>query len=73
MAYTEIVLCLAKALWFLDMRRPSGKLGTLGAGVKGASGGREKEDEFQLYEHVTCRHNGPYLEWSWRTDRKSHL
>lgn len=73
MAYTEIVLCLAKALWCLDMRRPSGKLGTLGAGMKGASSGRERENEFQLYEHITCRHDGPYLEWSWRTDKETHL
>ena len=62
MAYTEIVLCLAKALWYLDMRRPSEKLGKVGAGMKGGSDGGEKENEFQLYEHVTCRHDGPYLE-----------
>ena len=68
-ALAEIVLCLAKSLWSLDMRRPEGMLGDVGGGRKGASGGREKEDEFQLYEHVTSRHDGPYLEWAWRSDR----
>jgi cytochrome P450 len=69
MAYAEVALCLAKTLWSLDLRRVEGGVGRIGAGRKGAKDGREKEEEFQLFEHITCRHDGPYLEWAWRSDK----
>ena len=68
MAYSEIVLCLAKILWHFQLRRPDSGLDAVGAGTKGAAGGRGRESEFQLYEHVTCRHDGPWLQWAWRED-----
>ncbi|TVY89915.1 Cytochrome P450 monooxygenase [Lachnellula willkommii] len=69
MAYAEVALCLAKTLWALDLRRAKDGVGRIGAGRKGAKDGREKEEEFQLFEHITCRHDGPYLEWAWRSDK----
>ena len=69
MAQTEIVLCLARVLWEFDMRVPDDPIGLVGGGVNGASGGRNKEGEFQLYEHVTSRHDGPYLEFAWRAKK----
>lgn len=67
-AQLEIVLCVARTLWSLDMRRPEGPIGDVGGGREDALGGREKKDEFQLYEHVTSRHDGPFLQWAWRSD-----
>jgi cytochrome P450 len=66
MAMAEIGLCLAHMLWALDMRQPMGSLRGVGAGKIGLGKGREREGEFQLYEHITCRHDGPYLQWARR-------
>ena len=62
MSYTEISITLAKALWYFDLRIPTGPLSKIGAGIEGASKGRHRPHEFQLWEHFTSHHDGPFLE-----------
>jgi cytochrome P450 len=62
MSYTEISITLAKALWYFDFRIPRGPLSEVGGGVEGASKGRHRPQEFQLWEHLTSQHDGPFLE-----------
>jgi cytochrome P450 len=52
MAYLECSLVAAKTLWYFDFERCPGPLGEIGAG---------KAEEFQLYDVLTSRHDGPYL------------
>lgn len=64
MAYLEISLMLAKTLWYFDFERAAGEAGELGCGgCKGVKGeaGRQRKDEFQLYDIVTAAHDGPLL------------
>ena len=72
MAYLELTLTLAKLLWHLDFRRPSGTTNTEGAGQvnvsAGRPGGRHNLDEFQISEHLTPMHDGPLLELRPRCD-----
>lgn len=68
LAYTEISMTLAKALWHFDFRVPSGYLGRIGAGTEGDRKGRHRPDEFQLREHLTSHHDGPFLEFSLREE-----
>ncbi|KAI1380413.1 cytochrome P450 [Hypoxylon crocopeplum] len=61
MAYLEASLVLAKILWRFDFELAPGELGKLGAGNHSLGKGREREDEFQLYDIVTSTHDGPNL------------
>ncbi|KAF2872247.1 cytochrome P450 [Massariosphaeria phaeospora] len=67
MAYAEITITLAKILWYFDFRIPGGPLGQIGAGGEGDRTGRHRTQEFQLREHLTSHHEGPYLEFSLRS------
>jgi cytochrome P450 len=60
-AYLEASLTLAKTLWYLDFERATGALGQVGAGKKGGQSGRERPEEFQLYDTFNSVHDGPYL------------
>lgn len=60
-AYLEITLTVAKTLWYFDFETAPGKVGELGCGRKGASGGRHRPDEFQLYDRFMAEHEGPNL------------
>ncbi|ETS75220.1 hypothetical protein PFICI_13704 [Pestalotiopsis fici W106-1] len=64
MAYLETSLILAKTLWYFDFERCEGSLGDVGGGKKGAPGGRGRVDEFQLYDVITSRHDGPWLKFT---------
>ncbi|OTA61523.1 cytochrome P450 [Hypoxylon sp. EC38] len=61
MAYQEASLVLAKTFWYFDFELAPGDLGKLGAGNRKLGTGREREDEFQLYDIVTSTHDGPNL------------
>lgn len=61
MAYLEASLVVAKTLWFMDFEPAPGKLGELGAGASGKATGRERPEEFQLYDIFSATHDGPNL------------
>lgn len=61
MAYQEASLVLAKTLWYFDFSFAAGDLGKLGAGNAKLGTGRERENEYQLYDIVTATHDGPNL------------
>jgi len=68
MAYLESSLVLAKTLWYFDFESTSGELGEVGAGKVGLEEGRERRDEFQLYDTFGSSHDGPYLRFVARGD-----
>ncbi|KAI1762951.1 cytochrome P450 [Hypoxylon sp. FL1150] len=61
MAYTEASLVLAKVVWYFDFERAPGKLGRLGGGGDGLGIGRQRKNEFQLYDVASATHDGPNL------------
>ncbi|POS69665.1 cytochrome P450 4A5 [Diaporthe helianthi] len=71
MAYLEISLMLAKTLWYFDFERAPGVAGQLGnsgyANFKGEPG-RQREDEFQLFDMITASHDGSLLTFKPRGD-----
>lgn len=70
MAYQEASLVLAKTIWNFDFEFAAGDLGRVGAGNKNLGNGRERDDEFQLYDIVTSTHDGPNLIFRPRGDSK---
>lgn len=65
LAYLETSLVLARTLWFFDFEKAPGEAGQVGEGGHGADRnhirGRERDDEFQLYDTFTAEHDGPNL------------
>ncbi|KAI1385120.1 cytochrome P450 [Hypoxylon trugodes] len=61
LAYHEASIVLAKILWYFDFEVAPGELGKLGAGNSTLGNGREREDEYQLYDVLTSTHDGPNL------------
>ncbi|KAI1159191.1 cytochrome P450 [Nemania serpens] len=61
MAYLEVSLTLAKTLWYFDFEMATGESGNLGGGALTRSGGRNRVDEFQLYDRFSAHHQGPNL------------
>jgi hypothetical protein len=58
----EASLVLAKTVWYFDFDRcPDTKLDQVGGGNAGSTIGRERVDEFQLYDKFIAGHDGPYL------------
>ncbi|RYP78428.1 hypothetical protein DL771_000613 [Monosporascus sp. 5C6A] len=68
MAYAETSLVLARALWYFDFELAPGELGKLGGGNRGLGEGREREDEYQLYDVLSANHDGPNLVFRSRGD-----
>ena len=66
MAYMQVSDIIAKTIWYMDFRRPEGPLGLVGEGVKGDRNGRNRVDEFQVQDHITSSHDGPFLEFRCR-------
>ncbi|CAD6592292.1 MAG: hypothetical protein ASARMPREDX12_005965 [Alectoria sarmentosa] len=73
MAYMELSDAVAKTIWYTDFRRAEGPLGKVSAGVVGAKDGRQRVKEFQLMEHLTCSHDGPFLQFKGRKGRGQEL
>lgn len=60
-AYLEMSLTVAKTVWYFDFEKAPGDVGELGSGRKGAAGGRDRPDEYQLYDRFMAEHEGPNL------------
>ncbi|RYP21499.1 hypothetical protein DL766_007916 [Monosporascus sp. MC13-8B] len=75
MAYLEISLVVAKTLWYFDFERAPGAPGDLGGGTGSAqeTNGRERRDEYQLYDIFAAAHDGPNLIFTPRGDTIGQL
>jgi hypothetical protein len=58
MAYLEINLLIAKALWYFDFKPAPGKLGDVGLSDKG---------EFHIHDVFISTHDGPWLTFTPRS------
>lgn len=67
LAYHEIAITIGSILRRGDFRFPDGELGLVGRGKKGASGGRHREHEYQLREHIAGQKTGPWLQFAPRS------
>lgn len=63
-AYLEMSLTVAKTLWYFDFQLAPGPAGELGSGHRGAAFGRDRPDEYQLYDYFMAEHEGPNLVFS---------
>ncbi|KAK6212772.1 hypothetical protein LQW54_004861 [Pestalotiopsis sp. IQ-011] len=63
-AYLEMSLTVAKTLRYFDFRPAPGPAGELGIGRRGAESGRDRPDEYQLYDYFMAEHEGPNLVFS---------
>ncbi|KAG8163916.1 hypothetical protein KVR01_005834 [Diaporthe batatas] len=70
MAYLEASLVIAKTLWHFDFAAAPGELGRLGGGGPGKGFGRERPDEYQLYDIFASSHDGPCLVFTPRDQKK---
>lgn len=61
MAYLEASLIIAKTLWHFDFEAAPDELGRVGGGMPEKGFGRERTDEYQLYDTFAASHSGPYL------------
>jgi cytochrome P450 len=61
LAYLEVGLAMAYTFYYFDFERAPGKQGQVGGGVRGRTDGRDREDEYQLYEIFSALHDGPIL------------
>lgn len=68
MAYSQTSLVLARVLWYFDFEPAPGPLGKVGEGGPALGEGREREDEFQLYDAASATHDGPILVFKPRGD-----
>ena len=71
MAYTELSIITALSIWYFDFQSADGALEGLCGGYLGGSYGRDWLKEFQLHEHITCSHNGPFLKFRVRKDAET--
>ncbi|ROW16857.1 hypothetical protein VPNG_01757 [Cytospora leucostoma] len=60
-AYPEMSLTIAKTMWYFDFEKAPGVAGDVGSGREGAAKGRERQDEYQLYDRFMAEHEGPNL------------
>ena len=67
MAYAEMKILLARMAWLFDMRLVQGS--GLGEGRPGLGWGRDRKDEFQLYDWFAARAEGPMVEFRRRRHR----
>ena len=63
LAVIELMSILATLLFVFDFKVADGEEGKLGAGIDGATGGRDRVGEYQLYDHVTAAKEGPVLQF----------
>lgn len=61
LAYMQLKLTLAHVLWRFDLRLSPDEPGR-GSGRKGLGVGREREDEFQMYDALGFGRDGPMVE-----------
>lgn len=68
MAFLELNLAIAKTLFYFDFEKAPGKVGEVGEGKLGGEPGRQRPEEFQLYDHFTSIHDGPNVVFHPRGD-----
>jgi cytochrome P450 len=61
LAYMQLKLTLAHLLWRFDIREAPDEMGR-GGGRKGLAVGREREDEFQMWDALGFGRDGPMVE-----------
>jgi cytochrome P450 len=66
LALSEIMMTFATVIWMFDFKIPEGALSLIGQGALGSNLGREKPQEYQLYDHVTGAKKGPFLQFRLR-------
>ncbi len=66
LATTEMALTAATVLFMGDFRFAEGEKGMVGRGRRDGPLGRHRENEYQLFDHVTGQKNGPFLQFSRR-------
>ncbi|KAI1326131.1 cytochrome P450 [Xylariaceae sp. FL0255] len=71
MAYLEISLVLAKTIWHFDFQPTDGPHGRIGAAGHGH--GRNRVNEYQLYDIFTATCDGPYLTFNSCFDKFKNL
>jgi cytochrome P450 len=64
MAYMELGLALTYLLWNYDIRAKAGD--KTGEGAPGKAWGRERNDEYQLFDHFVSKRDGPVVEFKAR-------
>ncbi|KAI1365681.1 cytochrome P450 [Xylaria arbuscula] len=76
MVYQEVSLIVAKTVWYFDFEPCPGALGRVGEGEVGNRNGRNRVDEFQLFDVFNSHHQGPNLIFrtrgGWYTDLTPH-
>ncbi|RLM00574.1 hypothetical protein CFD26_108442 [Aspergillus turcosus] len=68
LAIRELMLAMATLLLRFDFDLAEGSLGQIGEGSPHAGKGRERVNEYQLYEHITARKEGPFLRFKSRRE-----
>ncbi|KAM7212583.1 Cytochrome P450 [Rhypophila decipiens] len=69
LANTEMMLTLATLLWTGDFKFAGGERGLVGRGGSGGFKdvlGRQRKNEYQLFDHVTSQKMGPWLQFKAR-------
>lgn len=66
MAYLEMSLALGRLIWGFDMRSAKGELGRVGEGNDRLGQGRERQDEFQMWDIFVSDKEGPWAEFRQR-------
>lgn len=61
LAYLQLKLTLAHVLWHFDLRLAPDEAGR-GGGRKGLGEGRERQDEFQMWDALGFGRDGPMVE-----------
>lgn len=67
LAQTELLLTFGAILAAGDFRVAPGSLGEVGRGSVGSSPGRQRSNEYQLWDHITGQKQGPWLQFSKRS------
>jgi cytochrome P450 len=62
-AYQEMSIILARAIWLYDMRLQPGPGSSVGEGRPDLGYGRMLKDEFQVHDNFTSTHRGPLVEF----------
>ncbi|KAI1773208.1 cytochrome P450 [Hypoxylon cercidicola] len=73
MVYLEVSLVVAKTLWYFDFETAPGSLGKVGEGDASSTNGRNRVNEFQMFDVFNSHHCGPNLLFRPRGDCYSEL
>lgn len=69
LALMELQSTLASLLFYFNFRIADGNHGHIGEGKKCAEWGRHRENEYQLYAHLTATREGPFVQFQRRISK----